>query len=79
MLLNNQIKGATMFGNKFKKEITQILLNQEIILQTLDDIEKDASKRGILLNQLNDQVQNMLLSQNAKSESKGIFSLKMRK
>ena len=68
-----------MFGNKFKKEITQILLNQEIILQTLDDIEKDASKRGILLNQLNDQVQNMLLSQNAKSESKGIFSLKMRK
>jgi len=79
VLLNNQIKGATMFGNKFKKEITQILLNQEIILQTLDDIEKDASKRGILLNQLNDQVQNMLLSQNAKSESKGIFSLKMRK
>ena len=68
-----------IFGNKFKKEITQILLNQEIILQTLDDIEKDASKRGILLNQLNDQVQNMLLSQNAKSESKGIFSLKMRK
>lgn len=68
-----------MFGNKLKKEITQILLNQEIILQTLDDIEKDASKRGILLNQLNDQVQNMLLSQNAKSESKGIFSLKMRK
>ena len=68
-----------MFGNKFKKEITQILLNQEIIIQQLDDLEKDASKRGILLNQLNDQVQNMLLSQNAKSESKGIFSLKMRK
>lgn len=68
-----------MFGNKFKKEITQILLNQEIIIQQLDDLEKEASKRGILLNQLNDQVQNTLLSQNAKSESKGIFSLKMRK
>ena len=57
-----------MFGNKFKKEITQILLNQEIIIQQLDDLEKEASKRGILLNQLNDQVQNTLLSQNAKSE-----------
>lgn len=68
-----------MFGNKFKKEITQILLNQEIIIQQLDDLEKEASKRGILLNQLNDQVQNTLLSQNEKSESKGIFSLKMRK
>ena len=68
-----------MFGNKFKKEITQILLNQEIIIQQLDDLGKEASKRGILLNQLNDQVQNTLLSQNAKSESKGIFSLKMRK
>lgn len=66
-----------MIGNK--KEITKILLTQEFILQTLRDLEKDAEQRAILLNQINDQVQNMLLSQNAKSESKGIFSIKMRK
>ena len=51
---------------------------QQIILE-LDDLEKDAHKRGILLNQLKDQLENMLLSQTQKSESKGIFSLKMRK
>lgn len=66
-----------MIGNK--KEITKILLTQEFILQTLRDLEKDAEQRAILLNKINDQVQNMLLSQNAKSESKGIFSIKMRK
>jgi len=66
-----------MIGNK--KELTKILLTQEFILQTLRDLEKDAEQRAILLNQINDQVQNMLLSQNAKSESKGIFSIKMRK
>jgi hypothetical protein len=66
-----------MIGNK--KELTKILLTQEFILQTLRDLEKDAERRAILLNQINDQVQNMLLSQNAKSESKGIFSIKMRK
>jgi len=66
-----------MIGNK--KELTKILLTQEFILQTLRDLEKDAERRAILLNKINDQVQNMLLSQNAKSESKGIFSIKMRK
>ena len=66
-----------MIGNK--KELTKILLTQEFILQTLRDLEKVAERRAILLNQINDQVQNMLLSQNAKSESKGIFSIKMRK
>jgi hypothetical protein len=66
-----------MIGNK--KELTKILLTQECILQTLRDLEKDAERRAILLNKINDQVQNMLLSQNAKSESKGIFSIKMRK
>lgn len=68
-----------MFGNKLKKEITKLLLNQELMMQTLGDLEKDAEKRGIMISKLNDQVQNMLLSQNAKSESKGIFSLKRRK
>jgi hypothetical protein len=66
-----------MIGNK--KELTKILITQEFILQALRDLEKDAERRAILLNQINDQVQNMLLSQNAKSESKGIFSIKMRK
>lgn len=74
---NNQTKGATMIGNK--KELTKILLTQEFILQTLRDLEKEAERRAILLNQINDQVQDMLLSQNAKSESKGIFGLKKRK
>ena len=68
-----------MFGNTFKKEITKLLLNQELIMQALNDLEKDAEKRGIMINKLNDQVQNMLLSQNTKSESKGIFSIKGRK
>jgi len=68
-----------MFGNTFKKEITKLLLNQELIMQALNDLEKDAEKRGIMINKLNDQVQNMLLSQNTKSESKGIFSIKRRK
>lgn len=68
-----------MFNNKLQKEITKLLLNQEILMQQLDDLEKDAHKRGILLNQLKDQLENMLLSQTQKSESKGIFSLKMRK
>ena len=66
-----------MFINK--RDITQILLNQEIIMQQLDALEKEAYKRSILLNQLKDQVENALLSQTQKSESKGIFSLKMRK
>ena len=68
-----------MFGNKLKKEITKLLLNQELMMQSLEDLEKDAEKRGIMISKINDHVQNMLLSQNAKSESKGIFSLKMRK
>tara|TARA_B100000927_G_scaffold73210_1_gene58310 strand:+ start:644 stop:850 length:207 start_codon:yes stop_codon:yes gene_type:complete len=68
-----------MFNNKLNKEITKLLLNQEILMQQLDDLEKEANKRGILLNQLKDQVENALLSQTQKSESKGIFSLKMRK
>tara|TARA_R100001480_G_scaffold109883_1_gene111204 strand:+ start:442 stop:648 length:207 start_codon:yes stop_codon:yes gene_type:complete len=68
-----------MFNNKLNKEITKLLLNQEILMQQLDDLEKEANKRGILLNQLKDQVENALLSQKQKSESKGIFSLKMRK
>ena len=68
-----------MFGNKLKKEITKLLINQELMMQTLDDLEKDAEKRGIMISKINYQVQNMLLSQNAKSESKGIFSLKRRK
>jgi hypothetical protein len=66
-----------MIGNK--KELTKILLTQECILQTLRDLEKDAERRAVLLNKITDQVQKMLLSQNAKSESKGIFSIKMRK
>jgi|DEB0MinimDraft_6_1074348.scaffolds.fasta_scaffold63417_2 hypothetical protein len=68
-----------MFNNKLQKEITKLLLNQEILMQQIDDLEKEAYKRGILLNQLKDQLENMLLSQTQKSESKGIFSLKMRK
>ena len=68
-----------MFGNKLKKEITKLLLNQELMMQSLEDLEKDAEKRGIMISKINDHVQNMLLSQNAKSESKGIFSLKRRK
>jgi hypothetical protein len=68
-----------MFNNKLQKEITKLLLNQEILMQQIDDLEKEAHKRGILLNQLKDQLENMLLSQTQKSESKGIFSLKMRK
>jgi|TARA_R100001460_G_scaffold5100_1_gene14201 hypothetical protein len=68
-----------MFNNKLNKEMTKLLLNQEILMQQLDDLEKEANKRGILLNQLKDQVENALLSQKQKSESKGIFSLKMRK
>jgi len=68
-----------MFNNKLNKEITKLLLNQEILMQQIDDLEKEAHKRGILLNQLKDQLENMLLSQTQKSESKGIFSLKMRK
>lgn len=68
-----------MFNNKLKKEITKLLLNQEILMQQLDDLEKEAYKRGILLNQLKDRLENTLLSQTQKSESKGIFSLKMRK
>jgi len=66
-----------MFINK--KDLTQILLNQEIIMQQLDALEKEAYKRGILLNQLKDQVENALLSQKQKSESKGIFRLNVRK
>ena len=66
-----------MFINK--RDITQILLNQEIIMQQLDALEKEAYKRGILLNQLKDQVENALLSQKQKSESKGIFRLNVRK
>jgi len=77
VLLNNQTKGATMFINK--EDLTQILLNQEIIMQQLDALEKEAYKRGILLNQLKDQVENALLSQKQKSESKGIFRLNVRK
>ena len=68
-----------MFNNKLKKEITKLLLNQEILMQQLDDLEKEAYKRGILLNQLKDRLENTLLSQTQKSESKGIFRLKMRK
>ena len=68
-----------MFNNKLKKEITKLLLNQEILMQQLDDLEKEAYKRGILLNQLKDQVENALLSQTQKSESKGIFRLNVRK
>ena len=68
-----------MFNNKLKKEITKLLLNQEILMQQIDDLEKEAYKRGILLNQLKDQLENTLLAQTQKSESKGIFSLKMRK
>ena len=68
-----------MFNNKLKKEITKLLLNQEILMQQIDDLEKEAYKRGILLNQLKDQLENTLLSQTQKSESNGIFSLKMRK
>lgn len=68
-----------MFNNKLQKEITKLLLNQEILMQQIDDLEKEAYKRGILLNQLKDQLENTLLSQTQKSESKGIFSLKMRK
>lgn len=66
-----------MFINK--KDLTKILLNQEIIMQQLDELEKEAYKRGILLNQLKDQVENALLSQKQKSESKGIFRLNVRK
>ena len=66
-----------MFINK--KDLTQILLNQEIIMQQLNALEKEAYKRGILLNQLKDQVENALLSQKQKSESKGIFRLNVRK
>jgi|TARA_B110000483_G_scaffold30536_2_gene37087 hypothetical protein len=66
-----------MFG--IKKTMTKILMNQEHILNSIDEIEKDSENRAILLNKINDQMQNMLLSQNAKSESKGIFGLKKRK
>jgi len=59
--------------------MTKILMNQEHILNSIDEIEKDSENRAILLNKINDQMQNMLLSQNAKSESKGIFGLKKRK
>tara|TARA_R110001606_G_scaffold113141_1_gene240230 strand:- start:152 stop:352 length:201 start_codon:yes stop_codon:yes gene_type:complete len=66
-----------MFG--IKKTMTKILMNQEHILNSIDEIEKDSENRAILLNKINDQMQNMLLSQNTKSESKGIFGLKKRK
>ena len=59
--------------------MTKILMNQEHILNSIDEIEKDSENRAILLNKINDQMQNMLLSQNTKSESKGIFGLKKRK
>jgi len=66
-----------MFG--IKRTMTKILMNQEHILNSIDEIEKDSENRAILLNKINDQMQNMLLSQNEKRESKGIFGYKTRK
>jgi len=62
-----------------KKDILQILVNLQNMQDDMDRLEEEVNKQGILLNKINDSIENLLLSQNQKSESKGIFGIKKRK
>ena len=63
----------------YKKEITKLIYLQQQIDKDLEEMQEDITSLGILLNKINDKLEKALLSQNQKSESKGIFGLNKRK
>lgn len=62
-----------------KKEITKLIYLQQQMDKDLEEMQEDITSLGILLNKVNDKLEKALLSQNQKSESKGIFGLNKRK
>tara|TARA_B100000989_G_C19489358_1_gene449035 strand:- start:805 stop:1002 length:198 start_codon:yes stop_codon:yes gene_type:complete len=62
-----------------KKEITKLIYLQEQMDKDLEEMQEDITSIGVLLNKINDKLEKALLSQNKKSESKGIFGLNKRK
>ena len=62
-----------------KKEITKLIYLQQQMDKDLEEMQEDITSLGILLNKINDKLEKALLSQNQKSESKGIFGLNKRK
>tara|TARA_B000000609_G_scaffold67797_1_gene50722 strand:+ start:1641 stop:1838 length:198 start_codon:yes stop_codon:yes gene_type:complete len=63
----------------YKKEITKLIYLQQQMDKDLEEMQEDITSLGILLNKVNDKLEKALLSQNQKSESKGIFGLNKRK
>lgn len=63
----------------YKKEITKLIYLQQQMDKDLEEMQEDINSLGILLNKVNDKLEKALLSQNQKSESKGIFGLNKRK
>tara|TARA_B100000941_G_scaffold288603_1_gene265834 strand:- start:3048 stop:3245 length:198 start_codon:yes stop_codon:yes gene_type:complete len=63
----------------YKKEITKLIYLQQQMDKDLEEMQEDITSLGILLNKINDKLEKALLSQNQKSESKGIFGLNKRK
>tara|TARA_X000000950_G_scaffold27747_2_gene29865 strand:- start:6665 stop:6862 length:198 start_codon:yes stop_codon:yes gene_type:complete len=63
----------------YKKEITKLIYLQKQMDKDLEEMQEDITSLGILLNKINDKLEKALLSQNQKSESKGIFGLNKRK
>ena len=63
----------------YKKEITKLIYLQQQMDKDLEEMQDDITSLGILLNKVNDKLEKALLSQNQKSESKGIFGLNKRK
>ena len=63
----------------YKKEITKLIYLQQQMDKDLEEMQEDITSLGVLLNKINDKLEKALLSQNQKSESKGIFGLNKRK
>ena len=63
----------------YKKEITKLIYLQQQMDKDLEEMQEDITSLGILLNKVNDKLEKALLSQNQKSESKGVFGLNKRK
>ena len=63
----------------YKKEITKLIYLQQQMDKDLEEMQEDITSLGILLNKVNDKLEKALLSQNQKSESKGVFGSNKRK
>ena len=63
----------------YKKEITKLIYLQQQMDKDLEEMQEDITSLGVLLNKINDKLEKALLSQNQKSESKGVFGLNKRK